>query len=101
VRGAKLIPPPVRALRSAGGARALHRIRSDLASRRRVETAVHVTLVVCSTIAVLVTLGIVFSLIAETVRFFERVGDHATNIAEAVILISEARNVKHADELGG
>jgi phosphate transport system protein len=31
----------------------------------------------------------------------ERVGDHATNIAEAVILISEARNVKHADKLGG
>jgi phosphate transport system protein len=30
----------------------------------------------------------------------ERVGDHATNIAEAVILISEARNVKHADKLG-
>lgn len=29
----------------------------------------------------------------------ERVGDHATNIAEAVILISEARNVKHADKL--
>jgi len=30
-------------------------------------------LMACSTIAVLVTLGIVFSLIAETVRFFERV----------------------------
>jgi phosphate transport system protein len=29
----------------------------------------------------------------------ERVGDHATNIAESVILISEARNVKHADKL--
>jgi len=31
----------------------------------------------------------------------ERVGDHATNIAEDVILISEARNVKHASKLGG
>jgi phosphate transport system protein len=30
----------------------------------------------------------------------ERVADHATNVAEAVILISEARNVKHADKLG-
>lgn len=29
----------------------------------------------------------------------ERVGDHATNIAEGVILISEARNVKHAEKL--
>jgi len=29
----------------------------------------------------------------------ERVGDHATNIAEDVILIAEARNVKHADKL--
>jgi phosphate transport system protein len=31
----------------------------------------------------------------------ERVGDHATNIAEDVILISEARNVKHASKLEG
>jgi phosphate transport system protein len=31
----------------------------------------------------------------------ERVADHATNIAEDVILISEARNVKHAAKLGG
>jgi phosphate transport system protein len=30
----------------------------------------------------------------------ERIADHATNIAESVILISEARNVKHADKLG-
>jgi phosphate uptake regulator len=28
------------------------------------------------------------------------VGDHATNIAEDVILIAEARNVKHASKLG-
>ena len=31
----------------------------------------------------------------------ERVGDHATNIAEDVILVAEARNVKHAQKLGG
>ena len=30
----------------------------------------------------------------------ERVADHATNIAEHVILIAEARNVKHAGKLG-
>jgi phosphate transport system protein len=30
----------------------------------------------------------------------ERVGDHATNIAEDVILVAEARNVKHAEKLG-
>lgn len=31
----------------------------------------------------------------------ERVADHATNIAEDVILVAEARNVKHAGKLGG
>lgn len=31
----------------------------------------------------------------------ERVGDHATNIAEDVILVAEARNVKHAEKLAG
>jgi len=35
-------------------------------------------------------------LIAESL---ERVGDHATNIAEGVILIAEARIVKHAEKL--
>ena len=30
----------------------------------------------------------------------ERVADHATNIAEDVILVAEARNVKHAAKLG-
>ena len=30
----------------------------------------------------------------------ERVGDHATNIAEDVIMMAEARNVKHAAKLG-
>jgi len=33
-------------------------------------------------------------------KHLERVGDHATNIAEDVILIAEARNVKHASKLG-
>jgi phosphate transport system protein len=37
-------------------------------------------------------------LIAEAL---ERVADHATNVAEDVILIAEARNVKHAGKLAG
>jgi phosphate transport system protein len=37
-------------------------------------------------------------LVAESL---ERVADHATNIAEDVILIAEARNVKHAGKLAG
>jgi len=36
-------------------------------------------------------------LIAESL---ERVGDHATNIAEEVVLMAEARNLKHAAKLG-
>jgi phosphate transport system protein len=34
-------------------------------------------------------------------KHLERVGDHATNVAEDVILMAEARNVKHAAKLGG
>jgi len=33
-------------------------------------------------------------------KHLERVGDHATNIAEDVILVAEARNIKHAAKLG-
>jgi phosphate transport system protein len=36
----------------------------------------------------------------NTARNLERVADHATNIAEDVILVTEARNVKHAAKLG-
>jgi phosphate transport system permease protein len=57
----------------AGAARALRRIRPDLAARDGVEKTLRVTLMACSTLAVLVTLGIVFSLIGESVRFFGRV----------------------------
>lgn len=32
-------------------------------------------------------------------KHLERVADHSTNIAESVILVVEARNVKHADKL--
>jgi phosphate transport system permease protein len=56
-----------------GGAVALHRVRPELAARPAVERAVGVFLMVCSTIAILVTVGIVLSLIFETVRFFRAV----------------------------
>jgi phosphate transport system protein len=36
-------------------------------------------------------------LVAESL---ERVGDHATNVAEEVVLMAEARNLKHATKLG-
>lgn len=34
-------------------------------------------------------------------KHLERVADHATNIAENVILVAEARNIKHASKLAG
>jgi phosphate transport system protein len=37
----------------------------------------------------------------QIAKNLERVADHATNIAEDVILVVEARNVKHASKLGG
>jgi len=43
-----------------------------------------------------VSLGVDVILVAKNL---ERVGDHATNIAEDVILMVEARNVKHASKL--
>jgi phosphate transport system permease protein len=57
----------------AGGARALLAIRPGLAARVRVERILRMLLLVSSTIAVLVTVGIVLSLIFETVRFFRLV----------------------------
>ena len=60
----------------AGGAFALRRIRPELAARVSVERAVSALLMACSTIAILVTLGIVLSLIFETLRFFQRVPPH-------------------------
>ena len=39
-----------------------------------------------------------FILIAKNL---ERVGDHATNIAEEIIFLAEARIVRHQERLGG
>jgi phosphate transport system permease protein len=57
----------------AGGALALRRISPRLAARRSVERALGVALMLSSALAILITAGIVFSLIFETGRFFERV----------------------------
>jgi phosphate transport system protein len=35
----------------------------------------------------------------QLAKHLERIADHATNIAEDVILVAEARNVKHAEKL--
>ncbi len=49
------------------------RIRPDLAARAGVERAMRIVLMASSTLAILVTLGIVLSLVFETLRFFETV----------------------------
>jgi len=57
----------------AGFTYAFRRLRPNLAARDRVERVLRLTLMACSTLAVVITFGIVFSLLAETLRFFERV----------------------------
>jgi phosphate transport system permease protein len=61
------------ALGLAGAAYSLRRVAPGFAARAKVERAVGIGLMLCSTLAVLVTIGIVLSLIFETGRFFERV----------------------------
>ncbi|NNC73807.1 MAG: phosphate ABC transporter permease subunit PstC [Sphingomonadaceae bacterium] len=57
----------------AGGAFAFLRIRPDFRARNRVERVVMWVLLIASLIAILTTVGIVASLLFETIRFFERV----------------------------
>jgi len=61
------------ALSLTGAAVAFRALRPELAARVRVERALRAGLFLCSTIAVLVTIGIVLSLVFETVRFFQMV----------------------------
>ena len=56
-----------------GGLVALRAVRPDLAARVKVERALRLALLLCSTLAILVTVGIVLSLIFETLRFFQQV----------------------------
>ena len=53
-----------------GGAWAFLRVRPDFTARNRVERTVMAILLLASLVAILTTLGIVVSLIFETVRFF-------------------------------
>jgi len=57
----------------AGAAVALRAVRPDLAARLAVERAIRLLLMACSTLAILVTIGIVLSLVFETARFFQQV----------------------------
>jgi len=57
----------------AGGAIALREIRPALAARVHVERILRGALLASSTLAILVTIGIVLSLVFETVRFFDAV----------------------------
>jgi len=52
------------------GRRAIH---PDLRARNRVEGVLMVFLIISSTVAILVTIGIVLSLLFEAIRFFQRV----------------------------
>lgn len=57
----------------AGGAYAFLRVKPDFRARNRVERVVMWTLLIASLIAILTTVGIVASLLFETIRFFGRV----------------------------
>ncbi len=61
------------ALASGGLAFAYRRVKSDLRARNGVESVVRVFLVACSTAAIFTTVGIVLSLLFESLRFFQSV----------------------------
>ncbi len=60
-------------LTSLGYVRGLARVRADYRARDDVERLVRLVLLACSVVAVLTTVGIVASLLFESVRFFSRV----------------------------
>ncbi len=57
----------------AGAAYALSRIKLRLRARNQVENVVLWTLIAASTIAILTTIGIVLSMLSETLRFFSEI----------------------------
>jgi phosphate transport system permease protein len=62
------------ALLAIGGfAFGLARVRKDRRARNRVESAIKLVLMACSGVAILTTIGIVLSLVFETIRFFGEV----------------------------
>lgn len=56
-----------------GAVFALSRIAVRLRARNQVEHVVHAILIVCSSIAILTTVGIIMSMLTETLDFFSRV----------------------------
>ena len=60
-------------LAAAGAAYALSRVRRERRARNAVEAAVKAFLIACSTIAIFTTLGIVLSVLFESIRFFREV----------------------------
>jgi phosphate transport system permease protein len=56
-----------------GGLFAVARVRPDLRARNKVETVITTLLMLSSGVAIVTTLGIILSLIFETLRFFEEV----------------------------
>ncbi len=54
----------------AGAVWTLRRISPTLRARNQVELAVRALMVICSVIAILTTVGIVLSMLSETIRFF-------------------------------
>src|SRR5210317_1971840 len=61
------------ALLGIGGVWTYRRIHPNVRARNNVERYVRITLIVCSSIAILTTLGIVLSVLFESIRFFQRV----------------------------
>lgn len=58
----------------AGGFYAFSRVKPDFRARTGVERAITITLLIASLIAILTTIGIVASLLFESIRFFGKVG---------------------------
>ena len=58
---------------AVGGALAMRRVQPKFRSRNRVDRIIRTLLIVCSTLAVFTTIGIVLSLLFESLRFFEKV----------------------------
>ncbi|MCL2789841.1 MAG: phosphate ABC transporter permease subunit PstC [Desulfobulbus sp.] len=57
----------------AGACLLLKRIRPTLRARNQVERVIKVVLTLCSTLAVFITIGIVLSVLLESIRFFQQV----------------------------
>lgn len=71
--GRRLLATLAIGLGGIGGAIAWTRIRPDLRARNRVEHVIRLLLIGASSIAILTTIGIVFSVLFEAIRFFHKV----------------------------